>query len=172
MNEKINQDGLLALYNYNIYANRLVLDTIEKLTPEEFTRECSPSHGSVQGLITHMLGCEAGFLARCRGQAIDWDAIDLSTLPAIRGYWRQLEQDQLAFIGALSESDLTRSLSMQPAGQLLVFPLWQMLVQAVVHSIHHRGELSIVLTQLGYPLPTLDIILHFTQQSGQTWPQA
>jgi uncharacterized damage-inducible protein DinB len=39
-----------------------------------------------------------------------------------------------------------------------------------MHSTHHRGELSIVLTELGYPLPTLDIIVHFAEQSGQAWP--
>ena len=40
----------------------------------------------------------------------------------------------------------------------------------IYNSIHRRGELSIVLSGLGHPLPTLDIILHFFAQSGQEWP--
>ncbi|UCC76110.1 MAG: hypothetical protein JSW37_11425, partial [Anaerolineales bacterium] len=41
---------------------------------------------------------------------------------------------------------------------------------AVIHSVHHRGELSVVCTGLGYPLSTMDIILHFINQSGQSSP--
>lgn len=41
---------------------------------------------------------------------------------------------------------------------------------AATVSFHHRGELSVVCTGLGYPLPTMDIILHFINQSGQSSP--
>jgi uncharacterized damage-inducible protein DinB len=45
-----------------------------------------------------------------------------------------------------------------------------LMLQSLIHSVHHRGELSIVMTGLGHPLPTLDIILHFARESGQPWP--
>nr|MBP9041735.1 hypothetical protein [Anaerolineaceae bacterium] len=48
-------------------------------------------------------------------------------------------------------------------------PRWQLLAQSLIHSIHHRGELSIVMTELGYPLPTLDPILKYVNDSGQVW---
>jgi len=51
----------------------------------------------------------------------------------------------------------------------LTLPRWQMLAQSLLQSIHHRGELSIVMTQLGYPLPTLDPIIQFIKESGQVW---
>ncbi|MDO9121852.1 MAG: DinB family protein, partial [Anaerolineaceae bacterium] len=47
---------------------------------------------------------------------------------------------------------------------------WQLLTQSLLHSAHHRGELSIVMTGLGHPLPTLDAIIAFIHESGQTWP--
>jgi uncharacterized damage-inducible protein DinB len=93
----------------------------------------------------------------------------LSTLPSIRRYWSKLEQEQLDIIGTLNEADMIRDVQVQLGKQQLVFPVWELLVQALVHSIHHRGELSIVLTELGHPLPTLDIILQFIKQSGQSW---
>lgn len=43
-------------------------------------------------------------------------------------------------------------------------------MQAFVQSTHPRGELSIVLSQLGQSLPTLDIIIPFVTDSGQVWP--
>jgi uncharacterized damage-inducible protein DinB len=49
-------------------------------------------------------------------------------------------------------------------------PLWLLLMQAFVHSTLHRGELSIVLSNFGHPLPTLDIIIPFIEWNGQIWP--
>lgn len=172
MQGNINQDGLLALYSYNIYANKLVLDAAENLTEKEFAQECSPSHGSVHGLLSHMLECEAFFLAQCQKHSIELEFVDLSALASIRRYWHKLEQEQLDFIGSLNEADLARNIQMQLREQQLVFPVWQLLVQAMIHSVHHRGELSIVLSALNHPLPTFDIILHFIGQSGQSWPYA
>jgi len=169
MNAFMNHDSLLALYVYNAYANKLVLDTVEQLAEAKFTRESSPSHGSVRMLLLHMLECEAFFLACCRGQSFD-GLDDLPTLADIRRRWTELEQEQQDFIASLGESDLAREISAPLGERPLCFSLWQLLVQAFVHSTHHRGELSVVLTQLGHPLPTLDIILHFIQQSGQEWP--
>lgn len=168
-NSGINRDGLLSLYHYNFYANKLVLDTVEQLDQAEFTQSSSPSHGSVQKLLIHMLGCEASFLYRCLGKSLEDESVDLSTLAGIRQNWSGLEQEQIQYIGQLGEADLARNIPFQPKGKLLVFPVREMLLQAMIHSTHHRGELSIVLTGLGHPLPTLDIILYFTQQSGQVW---
>jgi uncharacterized damage-inducible protein DinB len=166
----MDQDGLLALCAYSAYANKLVLDTVAQLTEEEFTCESSPSHGSVRSLLHHMLRVEAGYLATCQESLLPSKPPDLSTVAHIRRYWSKLEQERQDFVASLNEGEMVREISVQMGDQWLRFPIWQMLVQAFIHSIHHRGELSIVLTGLGYPLPTLDIIIHFTEQSGQTWP--
>jgi len=89
---------------------------------------------------------------------------------SLQSYQQQLAQEQSAFIQILADADLRREIDFQIGSQPLHLPLWQMLLQAFVHSTHHRGELSIVLSQLGHPLPTLDIILPFVEWSGQTWP--
>lgn len=172
MSGSFDQNGLLALQAYNAYANQLMFQTIEKLSPEEFVQPASPSHGSVRGLLFHMLECEAFFLACCQGQSLELSLDELSALPAIRQYWRNLESGQLAFIQSLDAAGVEREISVQLGSRQLVFPVWQLLAQAMIHSIHHRGELSIVLTELGRPLPTLDIILQFIEQSGQKPPFA
>jgi uncharacterized damage-inducible protein DinB len=163
----MNRDGLLALYQYNTYAHHLVLDGLAQLSEEEFTRESSPSHGSIRGLVLHILG-EAWFLAVCQGRTLKEP--DLRTLDDFRRYQSALEKEQQAFIASLSESDLARDVQIELAGHPYHFPIWQLLVQAFVHSTHHRAELAVLLGQMGHPLPTLDIIIHFMHQSGQPWP--
>ena len=164
----MNRDGLLELYTYNAYANRLVLDGLAQLSEDEFTRESGPSHGSIRGLLLHVLECEAWFLAICQGRTLEEP--DLPALADIRRCWGDLEREQLEFIGSLTETDLARDLTIELGGHPYHFPMWQLLVQAFVHSTHHRGELAILLGQMGHPLPTLDIIIHFAKESGQEWP--
>jgi uncharacterized damage-inducible protein DinB len=166
----MNRDGLEALYTYNAYANGLVLETAAHLTEEEFTRHCSPSHGSVRELLIHMLAAEVSFLVRCMGRPIEFGLDDPLTLDEIHRCWDRLEQEQKDFIALLSAEDLAREICLQIRDRELKLPAWKLLVQAFLHSMHHRGELSIVLTDLGYPLPTLDIIIQFIKQSGQEWP--
>jgi uncharacterized damage-inducible protein DinB len=163
----MNRDGLLALCGYNVYANRLIFDVVRRLSEDELARPASPSHESVRKMLEHMLTVEAVFLARCQHTAPNWP--DVSTLAELIHYWAEVEQTTQDFIAAQAEDDLKREV-VPFNTQSLHYPIWQLLLQAFMHSAHHRGELSIVLTELGYPLPTLDIILHFTEQSGQAWP--
>ncbi len=48
----MNRDGLMVLYSYIAYANRMLLETVERLTAEEFSQQCNPSHGSVRCMPT------------------------------------------------------------------------------------------------------------------------
>ena len=166
--QTMNREGLLALYRYNAYANHLVLDGLAQLTQDEFTRAPSPSHSSIRGLVLHMLECEAWFLTLCQGRQMK--ELDLPALADIRRYWSGVERDQQAFIAQLEKDDLARQVTVDLKKDTIHLPVWQLLVQAFVHSTHHRAELGILLGQMGHALPTLDIILHFVQESGQRWP--
>jgi uncharacterized damage-inducible protein DinB len=165
----MDRDGLLSLYRYNRYANRLVLEAASHLTESDLDHPGSPSHGSIRGLLKHMLDCEARFLAFSQGKPCSMDAGAFSTLPAITHAWDLLAHEQLGHLSSLDGSDLERMVTIHLRRQEYHFPVWQLLTQAVIHSTHHRGELSIVMTALGQPLPTLDILLQFIEESGQVW---
>ena len=163
----MNQNILVALYEYNAYANQVLLETVEKLTDDEQNRNVSPSYDSVRNLLIHMLAVEAFFLINCQGKPFPFGEDDLKTLANIKRHWAQLAKDQQAFIASLSEDDLKRTVHIKSRDH--THPMWQLLVQAFVHSTQHRGELSATLTRLGHPLPLKDPIIRFVEQSGQTW---
>jgi uncharacterized damage-inducible protein DinB len=164
------QSMLAALYAYNTYANQLVLETASRLTEEEFTQHSSPSRDSVHVLLRHLLMTETFFLESCRECTLLAELGQQVALADLQRYQQQLAQEQFAFIATLFDADLQREIDFQIGSQPLHLPMWQLLMQAFVHSTHHRGELSIVLSQLGRPLPTLDIIIPFIEWSGQVWP--
>ncbi len=161
----MDRDGLVTWARYHAYANGLVLAVMEQLTEDELARPSSPSRGSARGLLRHLLGADAFFLALCRGRA----AVELpafSSLVELREFWRGVETEMQTFIAGLTPEDLAREVALpfQLNGKSLRLPVWQLLTQVFQHATHHRGELSIVLSELGHPLPTLDIILFFARE--------
>jgi uncharacterized damage-inducible protein DinB len=162
-------ETLLALTKYNAYANRIVLEAAAQLSEVDLVCPSSPSHESVQGLLLHILGAEAFFLSVCQQRPLD--DVHLYTLADIRRYWDGVSQEMRKFVASLSEQEHARVIAADIGGHTFYLPIWQLLSQAIMHSTHHRGELSVVLTELGHPLPTLDIIVQFAEESGQPWPQ-
>ena len=167
----MNKSSLLVLHNYNDHANKLVLETAAKLDEQAFTTSSSPSHGSVQGLLTHMLTTEFFFLARCEGKPVmSKPGAPPLTIEKIGVTYAQIAEERRKYLAWVSEDLLVQEIIVPIGGQDIKLARWQFLAQSLMHSAHHRGELSVVLTGLGHPLPTLDIIIEFAQESGQQWP--
>lgn len=163
------RDDLLTLFDYSTYANRLVLDTAARMTADELRRRAGPSHGNVFTLLRHVMETDAWMLMLARGA--QWqDLPEPSTLAELRTQWEQFAADLRAYIAARSEDELAGTVAVQFGEHRLTYSLWEMLMQTFQHATHHRGELSAAMTSLGYPLPTLDIMLFFTDRSGQHWP--
>jgi uncharacterized damage-inducible protein DinB len=169
--DNMNKSALLVLHEYNDHANNLVLDTAAKLDESAFTTASSPSHGSVQGLLTHMLTTEFFFLARCEGKPIQpKPASSALSLEEIRVTFAQVAAERRRYLDWITDDLLAQEITIPIGGHDIRLARWQFLLQSLVHSTHHRGELSIVMTGLGAPLPTLDIIIPFVNTSGQQWP--
>ena len=168
----MDRSALLVLHSYNSYANGLVLKTAGALEENAFTAQSSPSHGSVQRLLMHMLAVEASFLAKCRGTKPEQKvfSVDAMTLAEIDAEFAQVADLRGEYLRAISAQELDEVIEILIGGKPLKLARWQMIAQSLISSIHHRGELSIVMTRLGQPLPTLDLILQFVQESGQEWP--
>ena len=170
--EPMNKAALLSLHAYNHYANDLVLETASHMTEDQLTCASSPSNGSVKGLLLHIAMCEYGFILRCTGTPLENTPQDFEsmTFPEIRTLFATVAYMRKNYLDAVGDNVLNAVIPIQIRQQPLNLAPWQMLAQSLLHSVHHRGELSIVMTGLGYPLPTLDPILMYIRESGQDWP--
>ncbi len=166
----IDSSILLAYNTYNGYANRLVLAAFYQLNEEERNRHCSPSHGSAAALLLHSLRAEAFFFTLCSGKPYPALLAGEPTPAQLLEFTTQHTHAQHEYIRSLTETGLAREVDFDLKEHAFRLPCWQLFMQAFVHSTHHRGELSIVLTSLGHPLPTLDIIIPLIEHSGQVWP--
>lgn len=170
--DEMNRSALLVMHNNNSYANTLVLEAAVKLDKAAFTAQSSPSHGSVQHLLMHILAVEASFLAKCKGELPQGRVFQTEEmkLAEITEDFTRVADARSTYLNAVTDDGLAEIIPIQIGGKTLRLARWQLLAQSLFSSAHHRGELSIVMTALGAPLPTLDPILQFVRESGQEWP--
>jgi uncharacterized damage-inducible protein DinB len=161
---------LLSLCKYSDYANQLLLAEANKLSKEELERQSSPSHASVWKLLCHMFYAEFFFFIAPQGREVGPERPDINSMDELNHAWRQMAAQREDYVETLSEQDIAEPVAFPMGPATLTLPRYQLMLQGLLHSHHHRGELSVVMTGLGYPLPTLDSIIYFVRESGQTWP--
>jgi len=142
------------VFAYDAWANRRLLEAAAKLTPAEFTRELGASFGSIRGTLLHIMWGEKRALHRWRtGSPLnDPNVDDFPTAEAIRSAWSHLEQDRMAFADTLSDESLAARVSVRGSD----FELQELIHHVTNHSTYHRGQIALLLRQVGQTPPSTD----------------
>lgn len=153
---------------YTLWADRTLLEALRTVTPEDLTRATGTAHGSVVGTLQHVLAAEQVWLARLVGAPAperpspDLLADRLSLAMAFEEVWSQLE----FFLASLSPAQVAADIAfVRRNGEALTLPLRQVVFHLAAHGVHHRGQVSAQLRQLGYQPPELDFLV-FLRRSG------
>jgi len=157
---------LRELYDYYYWANGKLIDVVAQLTPEQFTQTVGGSYGSVRNTLVHILSAEWGWLDRCggakRGPALV--ATDYPTLAVLVDRWRQVESYVREFLSTLTDEDLGRIVEFSfGSGQKHGIALGNLLHHAAIHGIHHRGQVALLLRELGHTPGNFDILMYYVQ---------
>ena len=157
---------LERLYDYHYWANRKLLDAVSQLTTEQFTQTVAGSYGSIRNTLVHILSAEWGWLDRCggppRGERLR--AEDYPTLASVVETWDRVERDMRAFLAGLREEDLSRDVEFSfGAAPKHSIPVSGLLQHAVVHAVHHRGQVSMLVRMLGFTPGNYDLLMFDSQ---------
>lgn len=119
--------------------------------------------------LTHIMFVEWLWLERWHGRSPTGPPPgEFPDLTSIRARWREIENDLLKFVRALSAPDLDRVLTYRNTkGNSFSDRLWQMLQHLVNHGTYHRGQIITLLRQLGATPVATDMIAFYREQSGQ-----
>jgi uncharacterized damage-inducible protein DinB len=155
------------LYAYNAWANRRVLDTAERLTPEAFLA-AETAAGSIRDILVHTAWAQWLWLQRWRGESPRerWDPSAFPDLASLRSRWAEIETETARYLAALDPRELERDISyVNSAGQTWRYPLWQLLLHQVNHATQHRSEAALLLTEAGHSPGELDLIRYVDNQA-------
>jgi uncharacterized damage-inducible protein DinB len=147
------------LYEYDRWANNRILQAVSKLTAEQFTRDLGGSFRSVRDTLVHIVGGEWGWLTYWREPSPSsaflsglWDRHDALFKPdafpdiaAVQLKWAEIEKEQAGFVANLTNESLEKMLPFQT----IQVSLAQLMQHLANHSTYHRGQIALMLRQLG-----------------------
>lgn len=160
---------LERLYDYGYWANTTLFRVVSQLTAEQYTQNVAGSYGSIRNTLVHALSAEWGWLDRCgghkRGPALKPE--DYPTPESLIDTWRAVEGHVRAFLSPLTDADLNRVIEYTtPRGDKRTGVLGALLQHGVVHGVHHRGQVALLLRTLGYTPGNFDLLFYDAETSG------
>ena len=156
-------DDLKRRYDYSYWANARLFAVMSQLTPEQFTQDVAGTYGSLRNTLVHMMSAEWGWIARCGGPARgpQLKGEDYPTLDAVIDQWAIVEGYAREFLGTLRDEDLERVIvyDLGPVGKG-AGTTGEFLQHAANHSVHHRGQIALLLRVLGVAPGNVDLLFY------------
>lgn len=162
-------EPIRTLYAYSAWANARVLDTAERLDPDQFL--LADGGGSIRDTLVHTVAVQWLWLERWRGRSPRefWEPAAFPDLAALRARWDTVEAETAGFVAALAEADLGRDIAyVNFQGETWSYPLWQQLLHQVNHATQHRSEVALLLTRLGHSPGWLDLLFYADELAAGT----
>ena len=148
---------------YMLWADRETLKAVREVRPEDLTRDAGVSFGSLLGTMSHMAGSQKIWLSRFLGQSLNHaPAPESPDLLSWITFWEETAAGLNAFLAALTDEQLTAPLTWTNLkGETAALPLGQLILHVVNHASYHRGQVTSLLRQMGYPPPATDLSRYF-----------
>ena len=156
----MNVADIQLMYEYNDWANHLILTKSAQVTPEQFVAPTTHSFGSLHGTLVHTLDSEWSWRFAVESNA--WTTVELKpedfpTIAAVRERWAEEEAAWHAYLNGLTDADMTNIVRYDlPEGGFRQRVLWNCLYHVVNHGMQHRSEAAHMLTQYGQSPGGLD----------------
>jgi uncharacterized damage-inducible protein DinB len=158
---------------YNRWANRAVYAAAGELTIEELNSNRGAFFGSMLATLNHLLVADRVWMKRFTGTGEAPRALDAVLHADLVGLAtaREAEDERiLSWIDGLTEERIAANFSYTPLTN--PNPVTQKLGSALSHlfnhQTHHRGQCHMILTSLGKPSLSLDLI-YFQRLEGRQW---
>jgi uncharacterized damage-inducible protein DinB len=163
----MNVRDLESLYDHGSWANRKLFAVVANLSPEQFVRTVDETHGSIRNTLVHMLNAESLWLSRVSGQERigPLDPAAYPTPESVIAAWPTVETRFRAYLSTLTDADLARDIEFTIGGtRKMTLSVAELLEQTILHGVHHRGQISLVLRLLGQNPENFDILLYFAEK--------
>ncbi len=150
---------LTGIYQHSQFANARLLDQAETLADEELDAERPGMFGTIRVTLQHMMQAQHSWLRRSQGldPVEPWTADAFPTIADLRNQWDALDAENLAYVATLTDDQLLEIIHIRAwSGWEMDAPRWQALVHQAFHQHQHRGELAMVLTNLGHSPGDID----------------
>lgn len=159
-------EQLSLLVAYNRWANTRLLEAAESLSVPELERDLRASFDSLQGTLIHILWGEQGWLHLWREGTFLPDPVpgEYPDLASLKNVWSQHQEAYAAYLHGLTQAQLDAPRAVGPN----TYALGELIQHILNHSTYHRGQVTLLLRQLGHEPPSTDYRRFLTEARGGT----
>jgi uncharacterized damage-inducible protein DinB len=155
---------------YNAWANRTLYEEVGKLDDAAYRRQLGAFFGSLHGTLNHLLAADRIWMKRFTGTGEAPTSLDTILHDDFQGLWAAREAEDariIAFVDSLTEENIRADFTYSPITNpaIITHPLGPALTHVFNHQTHHRGQCHAMLTTVGGPSITLDLI-YFARTEG------
>jgi uncharacterized damage-inducible protein DinB len=158
------------MFEYNYWANELILAKASELTHEQRTQPNNYPFGSLHGTLVHLLDSENLWLnVLQQGIILEkrfYQTHDLSTIDHIRHYWQSEKQAMLNYVNSFTDADMQSIVRYTVPEGNRVRVLWHCFYHLINHGTQHRSECAQMLTDFGNSPGDLDFTLFLNIKAG------
>lgn len=149
---------LQLLDDYDAWATAKILEQAEQLTPEQITTVPEGGYRSVRDTLVHAISGERYWRTGWQtGKHVpDLDPNDFPTCASIAERWREEDQLTRDFLATLNDADLESDFGSDG-------PLGMTIVHLMMHGVHHRGEVAMMLSAYGHSPGDIDLIFYLNE---------
>lgn len=161
------REMLTKQFEYNLWANRRVLDEAAGVTAEQWEQKGSPESRSLREVLAHMLIVERNWrLLSAHGMVGADEVLRLEDLPDVRAMHalatKETEYMQILLADWSDEAFSEVESVTRWDGRQVSLVRWHMLQHLLLHSMQHRSEAGMLLTAYGRSPGDLDFIFFVT----------
>ena len=158
---------------YNQWANATLYAAASALSEDEFNRDTGAFFGSVCRTLNHLLVADRVWLNRFSGEGPQPTALNAllhADFPSLQAARLAEDQRIIGLIDSLTEERLDGTFTYSPISNpgAVTQRLSSALAHMFNHQTHHRGQCHTILTTLGKPSLTLDLV-YFLRAEGVEW---
>lgn len=147
---------------YNVWANKLVIDAMLALPTRKLNIEIESSFPTIKETALHVWSAEYIWLERLKQnpEPLWIQSVFIGLAKEMCNNWQRTSGELVSYIAGLDEAALKTFCSYSDrSGHTHTTPVWQVLQHVFNHSTYHRGQLITMLRQAGATeIPGTDFI--------------
>lgn len=151
-----------VMADYNQWMNRSLYAVCAAMPDADRRKDCGVFFGSVHDTLNHLLYGDRSWLGRFTGEPFAVTVIGqelYADFEELRAQREATDTRIIEWAGALM-SDWLRApftYTSNVDNRTRTLPAWLLVTHLFNHQTHHRGQLTILLSQLGYDAPLTDL---------------
>ncbi len=162
----MNKADISELFEYNQWAKRRLLDSLETMRPEDFEKDLYSSHGGIRGTLLHMVNAENIWASRLTGESFSpLVESETKTVDDIKNKWDEIDRKLSGILTQATDEYLQSSFEYQDSkGNRYSQPRVWTFEQLFNHFTYHRGQIVTMQRQLGYKPVNTDLIWFYREK--------